>query len=387
LKKLAIVSFGHADPVMHYAKTMSAKYDVELIFVFALNKRIESILNFEKENLTTGFLPDEQVKRILGDSIGSFIGNSFKVRFFINHNLKVRSIKNIILANRLAKVLKNYDIVHFNGMDATLMLINKFLKHRKKIFTIHDVKIHSGENNSKLNIAEAYIKWLIKSKYQIIIQNKADYEDVLKSFPASKNKITLIPFKALSIYKYFYEEDIKSEKSDLLFFGRMSQYKGLKYLVAAIDIVKKVIPDVKVMIAGSGDIKNDFPEEKKTGNYIIHNRYITNEEMAGYIKNTKIVVCPYTDATQSGVAMTSFAFYKPIIASSVGGFLDVIENGKTGILIPPANPEILAESIISLLSDSNKLNDMSENIKQVCENGFLSWNTIVDDVIKVYEKE
>jgi glycosyltransferase involved in cell wall biosynthesis len=366
---------------------MSGKYDIELIFVFALNKKTESILNFEKENLTTGFLPDEQVNRILGESIKSFIGNSFKVSFFINYNLKVRSLKNILLARRFSKILRNYDLVHFNGMDATLMLINRFLNHSNKIFTIHDVKLHSGEEGGKLNVAEAYVRWLIKSKYQIILQNKADYLEVLKTFPDKKNKISLIPFKTLSIFRCFFNEEAKSEKSDLLFFGRMSPYKGLKYLVDAVELVKKKIPDIKVLVAGGGDIKNDLPEEKISDNYIIHNRYITNEEMAGYIENTKIVVCPYTDATQSGVAMTSFAFGKPVIASAVGGFTDVIEDGKTGFLIPTANPEKLADSIITLLSDRKKINEMSQNIKQVCETGFLSWDSIVDDVIKVYEKE
>ena len=384
--KISIVSFGYADTIVHFAKTISSIYEVDLIFVYALNKRTDSILNFEKEKISTGFLPDEQVHEILGEKISRFIGNAYRVRIFINHNLKVYSIKNIILAGRLAKILKEYDIVHFNGMDATLMLINRFLKHKKKVFTIHDVKIHSGERNSKFNFAEAYIKWLLKSKYQIIIQNKTDYESVLKSFPASKNKINLIPFKALNIFKYFYNENIKSEKSDILFFGRMSKYKGLKYLVAAIDIVKKIFPDIKVMIAGSGDIKSNLPEENRADSYIIHNRYISNVEMAGNIMNTKIVVCPYTDATQSGVVMTAFAFGKPVIASAVGGFLDVIEDGKTGTLIPPADSGKLAKAIIDLLLDNEKRNEMSKNIKNICENGVLSWDTIKDDVIKVYEK-
>lgn len=384
--KIAIVSFGYADTIVHFAKTISSIYEVDLIFIYALNKRTDSILNFEKEKITTGFLPDEKVDKILGEKIKSFIGNAYRVRIFINHNLKVYSIKNIILSRRLAKMLKEYDIVHFNGMDATLLLINWFLKHKKKVFTVHDVKIHSGERNSKYNFAEAYIKWLIKSKYQVIIQNKTDYIDVLKNFPASKNKINLIPFKTLSIFKYFYNENIKSEKSDILFFGRMSQYKGLKYLVAAINIVKKIIPDVKVMIAGSGDIATDLPVEKSMNNYIVQNRYISNEEMAGNIMNTKIVVCPYTDATQSGVVMTAFAFGKPVIASEVGGFLDVIEDGKTGILIPPEDSEKLANAIIDLLSDNDKRNEMSKNISNVCENGFLSWDTITQDVTKVYEK-
>ncbi|MBI5403558.1 MAG: glycosyltransferase family 4 protein [Ignavibacteriae bacterium] len=387
MKKLAIVSFGHADSILHFAKTMSSIYKVDLFFVFALNKRIESILNFEKEILKTGFLEEEQIDRILGKSIKGFINNNFNVRFFINHNLKVRSLKNIKLARKLSKVLNEYDIVHFNGMDATLILINYFLRKKNRVFTIHDVKLHTGEKDREvLNAAETYVKWILKSRYQVILQNRTDYDEVLETFPDKENKINLIPFKCLSIFRNFYDENAIKEVSDILFFGRISPYKGLKYLVESIDEVRRKYPEVRVLVAGSGEIDKDIPKEKLNGNFIIYNRYITNEEMAGFIANTKIVVCPYTDATQSGVVMTSFAFGKPVIASAVGGFPEVIIDGKTGLLVPPADTGKLSDAIIRLLSDKKILTAMSDNINQKCENGFLSWDSITNDAVKVYEK-
>jgi glycosyltransferase involved in cell wall biosynthesis len=385
--KLAIVSFGHADSIMHYAKTLSAFYDVELIFVFALNKKKESVLNFENENLHTGFLEDLQAERILGKSLLNFAGDSYKIRFFINYNLKVRSLKNIKLAKVFANYLNVFDVIHFNGMDATLILHNFFLKNNRKVFTIHDVKLHSGEGGGKsINFPERFVKWQINSKYQVLIQNRIDFEEIIKKYPDKKNKINFIPFKCLSIFKSFIKTDSAEHKSDVLFFGRISPYKGLKYLVEAMEIVRKTFPDARLLIAGSGNIESDLPEEKRNDNIKIYNRYITNEEMAGIISNTKIVVCPYTDATQSGVVMTSFAFGKPVIASSVGGFPDVIENKVTGMLVPPADVKALSDAIISFLSDESKLREMSENIKEKCDNGDLSWKSIAEDAKQVYEK-
>lgn len=385
--KLAIVSFGHADSVLHYAKTVSKLYDVDLIFVFALNKRIESVLNFEKEKLHTGFLKDEQIRRILGKPIQNFISGDFKVRFFINYNLKVRSLKNVFLARNLALSLYDYDLVHFNGMDATILLVNSFLKHKKKVFTIHDVKLHSGEGDRKfVNVPEKIVKWLVKSKHQIIIQNKTDFNEILKKFPHKKDKIHFIPFKCLNVFKNFLNDDLPSKESDILFFGRMSPYKGLRYLISAVEIVKKTLPDVKVMIAGGGNINKELPEEKLNKNFIVYNRYISNEEIAGYVANTKIVVCPYTDATQSGVVMTAFAFGKPVIATDVGGFPDVINHNETGLLVPPRDSKKLAEAIVCLLSDNKKIKEMSNNIDFKREKDELSWDYILNDVKNVYDK-
>ncbi len=384
---LAIVSFGHVDSILHYAKTLSKDYKIKLIFVFALNKKSESILNFENEELQTGFLDIAQVNRILGDNINNFINNDFSVKFFINYNLKIRSLKNIVLARNLALYLKNFDLIHFNGMDATLLLINLFLRKKRKVFTIHDVKLHTGENDNKiLNFPETMTKWLVKSKYQIIIQNQSDYKNIINLYPSKKNKINIIPFKNLSIYKNFIKNYVPSIKSDILFFGRISEYKGIKYLLEAIKIVKLTLPNIRVLIAGKGKIDKSLIEKDVIDNVMVINRYISNEELVNYIIDTKAVVCPYIDATQSGVVMTSFAFNKPVIASAVGGFIDVIEEKVTGILVPPKDSIRLAEAIVSLLVDEEKIKKMSDNIKNKCENGNFSWDTITNDVRKVYEK-
>lgn len=384
--KLAIVSFGHADSILHFAKTLSQFYKVDLFFVFALNKRRESVLNFENEKLHTGFLNFEQVKRILGNEINNFIDNKFNVNIFVNYNLKIRSLKNILLARNLTSALSGYDLIHFNGMDATLLLINLFIRKKRKVFTIHDFILHSGERgNNVFNFAEKLIRWLIKSRHQVIIQNKSDGNEIIRLFPQKKDKINFIPFKCLSIYREFLNAKLPVIKSDILFFGRISKYKGLKYFVDAIKIVKKTIPTVSILIAGEGDLDKKILE-RENNNYRIINRYITNEEAASYFNNTKIVVCPYTDATQSGVVMTAFAFGKPVIASALGGFKDVIDDNITGMLIPPANSIRLADAIVDLLSDEKEINEMSGNIKNACDNGFLSWNSIVNDVKNVYDK-
>jgi glycosyltransferase involved in cell wall biosynthesis len=385
--KLAIVSFGHADSVLHYASILSGHYEIDLIFILALNKRTESVLNLEDENIHTGFLENELTEHILGRPIRNFIGNKFTVKFFINHNLKVRSLKNIKLAKQLSKVLNKYDIVHFNGMDATLLLYNYMIKHKRKVFTIHDLKLHTGEKGRKYtNISEKFSKWMINSKYQVLIQNRTDYNESIKQFPEKINKINFIPFKELGIFRNFLNSNQPPKKSDVLFFGRISQYKGLKYLVEAIEIVKKDIPGVRLIIAGGGNIESGLIKNSLKDNVIIYNRHISNEELANIISNTRIVVCPYTDATQSGVVMTSYAFGKPVIASAVGGFLDVIEDGVTGKLVPPSDPVTLAESVKKLLTDEKSLAAMSENILERCRSGYLSWESIVADAKTVYDK-
>jgi glycosyltransferase involved in cell wall biosynthesis len=84
----------------------------------------------------------------------------------------------------------------------------------------------------------------------------------------------------------------------------------------------------------------------------VRNRYITNEELVDLISQAKFIVCPYKDATQSGVLMTAFALRTPVIASAIGAFPEYIDDNKTGMLVPVNDAEKLAEKMLAALEDN-----------------------------------
>ncbi len=212
-------------------------------------------------------------------------------------------------------------------------------------------------------------------------------DDKTKATEKAK-KLNYVPFGYLNVYRrYFRKEDIdRFEKSDILFFGRISPYKGIEYLIKAIKIVKLKIPSVKVVIAGSGDFNFDISEIKKDQSFKILNRFIPSNDLVHLIYSTKIVVCPYTDATQSGVMMTAFAFNKPVIASDVGGFRDVIHDDINGKLVKPKDSHTLADAIIDLLNHPDKIRKMNKIIEKNRKTGEFSWDSISNEIIKIYNK-
>src|SRR5690606_26719718 len=101
---------------------------------------------------------------------------------------------------------------------------------------------------------------------------------------------------------------------------------------------------------------------------------------------SQFVVCPYKDATQSGVIMTSFALNKPVIATNVGGLKEMIIHNHSGILIEPNNITKLSDSIKWMLSNPASVEEMKNNIYDLNSNGNLSWDIIAKDLITVYSK-
>lgn len=386
--KIVIVAFGHVDVTIPLVETLNEqKHVADLILCFAQNKKAESILNFRGFDLPNGFQKKEILEKILIENNINDISQSKKYKLFIYYNLKFRSLKNFFLSWKLAMVLKKYDIIHFTGEDGVLPQLIFILRlfNKKMIFNIHDFYPHSGENTSLFN--KLFRKYLVQSKYNIVIHNKCDFNKIVNENPSKRNKINYIPIGSIELYKGFCgtsNMELNELQSDILFFGRIAAYKGIQYLVKATEIVMSSIPNIKVTIAGSGDYDFDISLYTNHPNFSIINTFLSNGVLADLIANTKIVVCPYTDATQSGVALTAFAFNKPIIASNVGGFVDVIKHGVNGLLVPPKDSEKIAEAILYLLNNDNLLEEMKQNIIDLKTNGENAWEKISEKYIKLY---
>lgn len=383
--RVALISFGHIDVILPLFRYLQASgLDIDLYLCFSLNRKSESVLDFSEKSVSPGFTDSTKTEELLGFEIRNYLGAFSKVRFFIFQNLKLRSRRNFYLSATLAKRLKQYDIIHFNGINAVLPVLMVFLKKKKLLFTIHDIKSHSGEK-TRFNFAEKLIKYIIRSRYPLIIQNLKDFIFLNQKYPKISSKFKFIPFSVLDVYREFKTSAAKAPVSDLLFFGRISPYKGIEYLIDALEILDSKEIKVKTIIAGQGTIyfKSDNLEKL---NIELINKYIKNNELVALIENTKVIVCPYTDATQSGVVMTAFAFNKPVIASAVGSFKEVVKDGITGILVPPRDSTALASKIEQLITDNDLLKQMMENIHKDSTDGEYSWTQIAYNTKEVYSK-
>lgn len=381
--KIALVSFGYSDSIIPLFKHLKYKaIEIDLIFCYSLNRKSDSILNFTDKKISTGFLSEDKIKEILPEGIKKYLSDISSVKFFVFHNLKLRSFKNFLLSLSLVKKLKTYNIIHFNGSNGILSLLIFLLRKKKLVFTIHDIHSHSGEK-ARFNFAEKLNKFLIKSKYPLIVQNKLDYKYLNQKYPKISEKFKFIPFGVLDIFREFKTLTNETPLSDLLFFGRISQYKGIEYLLDAIRGLNSQGIMLKTIIAGQGDTYFKKDDLGKLGVKLI-NRYIPNEELVALIEGTKIVICPYTDATQSGVVMTAFAFNKPVIASDVGNFHEIVKDGITGFLVRPKDSDALALKIAQIISDTTLLEQMQTNIQSNTTSGEYSWSQIAIKMKELY---
>jgi glycosyltransferase involved in cell wall biosynthesis len=197
---------------------------------------------------------------------------------------------------------------------------------------------------------------------ELIVHTRQVRELMVRQLRGGAEKISVIPHIQIGEEP---SSDMVDEKEHLiLFFGRIWEYKGLEYLIRAEPLISARVPDVRILIAGQGE---DFSRYRKMmvnpDRFIIDNEYISEQRTAEYFRSASVVVLPYIEASQSGVIPLAYSAAKPVVATSVGGLPEMVEDGRTGYLVPPRNVIQLADAITRLLLDAPLRRQMGVNAK------------------------
>jgi len=135
----------------------------------------------------------------------------------------------------------------------------------------------------------------------------------------------------------------------ILFFGYVRPYKGLADLL---DALRRARPDAWDTLLVVGEFYE--PRERYAaaladpalrGKVTVVDRYVANEEVATYFAAADVVALPYRSATGSGIAQVAYGAGVPVVATRTGGLEDVVEDGVTGLLVPPGDPAALARAL------------------------------------------
>lgn len=275
-------------------------------------------------------------------------------------------------------IRNKFDVIHLTWPANVYEFIIYMLK-RKIILTVHDPFPHTGLDTRIVRLRR---KVAFRCVPHFIILNKAQREKFLSFYHLPSSAVI---DSRLSCYTYLnmVEQDMTTvpEQKYILFAGKISKYKGVEYLLEAMKKVHDTFPDIKLVVAGGGKYHFDISEYAALPYIDIRNRFIPDEELVALMNKTQFMVCPYTDATQSGVIMSSFTFGTPVIATRVGGLPEMLGNGKYGMLVKEKDTDALYLGICSLLSDEEQLADYRKEIaKDYTSDGYLSWKTIAEEL-------
>jgi len=235
------------------------------------------------------------------------------------------------------------------------------------------INVFEHEDNP---VKKALTKLILGRVDAMIVHSEQEKREILEFNPTATVRKHLLP---LFIY------DIgPNQRHDgnlhLLFFGFVRPYKGIDILLEAVGILRGRDISLKIV----GEFWNDkdvyLTRIKDLGiadKVEIVDRYVTDEEMSGYFAWADLVALPYRKSRTSGIIATAYGFGKPVLATDVGGFHEVVRDGLTGRIVTPDNPRAFADGIEWFIA--NREVDFAGNIAQFAADR-MSWSSLVDTI-------
>lgn len=385
MKKILVLAFGNPDNVLTLCRHLSARVELTLVFVVSGDRFRQGVMDADLSFLKNGLNTDEgAIRKSAGEEVNSYIDGRFKLWFLKTPSRKFihkrGGISNFRIIRQSARQLSeiDFDAVHFNGTSGFLLYLMRYIKCRKRVWTLHDYKPHTGEEN---RTGEFLNRLVIKSDIKYIQHYEYLREEFARYFKVKIDSVFQVYSGAFDVYESFKPAFTEVPARYILFFGRFSRYKGIDLLVRAFGKVRQTHKDVHLVLAGAGDTGFELREGE---NIKILNRHVSPNELVHLIRNCICVVTPYTDSTHSGVIMTSYTFNKPVIASDTGGIKEVVKDKETGLLFRNGSEEELTAKIVELCGNANKVKEMESNIAEIKREGILKWDAIAVKMISVY---
>jgi glycosyltransferase involved in cell wall biosynthesis len=274
---------------------------------------------------------------------------------------------------------RKYDVVHFDTASGRAISSLLFLKQKQMVMTIHDPVPHVGQESFLLEMVRVFYKRQATSLIFYSAYSTRIFKQYNKYAIENINQLRLQPYSFISQFK----QTSSPTSGSILFFGQLSFYKGIDLLFEAIPEVLQVHPNEHFVIAGKSSgyniDKNLLDQYKQHLTFI--DEYLSIEKLSHMINASKFVVCPYREATQSGVLMTAFAMGKTVLATNIGAFPEYILDGINGKLTNP-DAQSIARGIISML-DTDLYLELEKNIVSGYSTVDALQNT--DTLMKVYD--
>ncbi len=270
-----------------------------------------------------------------------------------------RDPRNLLLAWRILRELRSFspDVVHFLGESVLwLVLALPWLRRWPLAVTVHEVDFHPGDVQAQ-TLPMAPIRLFRRSMDGAVVHGQGQAERLAADGVRPRGGTHVVPHPVLDRHARLAGDAPVAAATPsgprLLFFGRVMLYKGLAVLLAAGDELIRRHPELRLVVAGTGDELDRLRPELARRPWVeVLDAYVPDTAVAGLFQAADIVVLPYIEASQSGVAALAAGFAKPVVASATGELGQLVEATGMGLVVPPGEPRALALAIARLLEDA-----------------------------------
>jgi phosphatidylinositol alpha-mannosyltransferase len=290
----------------------------------------------------------------------------------------------ILIPWKLRRLLEkeNFDVIHLHGSVApTLPYLALKYSKAKNFITFHS----AHEQSYGYVLWEPVLEQYFRKLDGLIAVSVVARDSVSKYFPG---EYRIIP-NGIDTERFRpglkHIEELAHFSPKILFVGRFEPRKGLKYLLQAFPRILREIPDAKLVVVGQGFLERyyrRYVEEHIKGS-VFFVGHVSPEDLPRYYASCDVYCSPATGAESFGIVLLeAMATETPITCSDIPGYRTLMAEGKEGLFFRACDPAALAEKMLYLLKNRNKMKEMGKmgRVKAVT----YDWKRVAKEVLEFY---
>jgi len=290
----------------------------------------------------------------------------------------------------------------FEFFDRTVLMLYYKLVGKDIVLTAHNVNAEKRDGKDSL-INRLTLRMQYRLSDHVFVHTEKMKAELVREFNVTCSRVTVIPFginnsvpcSLLTSRQARERLQVGQQDKAILFFGRITPYKGLEYLIAAFRQISSIYDHYRLIIAGRVDrcdkywkgILQDIQPEVRTGNIVVRDEFVPDDETEVYFKASDVLVLPYKNIYQSGVLFLAHSFGLPVLAANVGSLTDDIVDGRTGFSFKAEDPIDLARTIRQYFDSDlyRNLDDRRQEIRASARKRH-SWDLVAEKTTAVYTR-
>ena len=307
-----------------------------------------------------------------------------------------------------------YDLVHSHYWLSAV--VARELASRWDVPTVHMAhtlglvkrEVADEDPDAESDIRVEIERRAVRRSDGLVAASEIEASELLRLYDADPAKLSIVPCGVdTDVFRPIRQVDAREALGRdqcerlMLFVGRIEQIKGIDVLLDALGLLFKGRPDLRgdvclVVVGGALDPGDDAPETEKIQELrrLVHeHRMEDSVDFIGSIDQPRLALwysaadlCAVPSLTESFglVALEAMACGTPVVATRVGGLQTVVEDGESGLLVPPGDHAALAEAIEQLLMDHRLRTHLAHGARDRAEH--FTWQRVGDGIEALYDR-
>jgi glycosyltransferase involved in cell wall biosynthesis len=331
-----------------------------------------------------------------GLASGTYHQNVNGVEIYRYPEYRLPFIETAVSPGMIGQVLsQRFDVLHVHGMTPTVtdvcLLIGK-VKQKPVVLSYHYDAETTGRLAPLLETAyERFATPIIRlaDVLTVLSDSYARTSNVLRRIRA---ELKTVP-GGVDLKKFSPAPNAGNQKDPIiLFVGKIIHYKGIEYLIDAMPAVLARVPNARLILSGRSNsqryvrmIANRIARSSARDAIWWEDEWVDREKLIQRLRECSVLVLPSVSRREAFgmVLIEAMSVGKPVIATSIPGPRDIVQDGVNGFLVSPRDSAKLADALVSILSDRALCTKMGRMSRRLARQ--YAWDRVATEHVRIIE--